>query len=91
MQIFCKKCNEEFELKKSKNGMLTNTITDGAYKTMIERINSDNNPNFFFLTYTKEWSVNNFLIIPKQFFTPEIIIQKASIIKDSKESRLDWL
>lgn len=86
--FFCKKCNEEFELK-SKNGMLTNTITDGAYKTMIERINSDNNPNFFFLTYTKEWSVNNFLIIPKQFFTPEIIIQRPPLSKTAK--RAGWI
>jgi len=86
--FFCKKCNEEFELK-SKNGMLTNTITDGAYKTMIERINSDNNPNFFFLTYTKEWSVNNFLIIPKQFFTPEIIIERPPLSKTAK--RAGWI
>jgi type II restriction enzyme len=69
--------------------MLTNTITDGAYKTMIERINSDNNPNLFFLTYTKEWSVNNFLIIPKQFFTPEIIIQRPPLSKTAK--RAGWI
>lgn len=50
--FYCKKCSEEFELK-SKGGKLTNTITDGAYSTMIERISSENNPNFFFLTYSK--------------------------------------
>ena len=48
--FYCKKCSEEFELK-SKSGKLSNTITDGAYSTMIERINSNQNPNFFFLTY----------------------------------------
>ncbi len=64
--FYCSTCKEEFELK-SKNGALSNTITDGAYSTMIERISSNQNPNFFFLTYTKTWSVNNFLIIPKQF------------------------
>lgn len=74
----CKKCSEEFELK-SKGGKLPNTIIDGAYSTMIDRINSDNNPNFFFLTYTKQWSVNNFLIIPKQFFTKEIIIKRPPL------------
>ena len=35
--FFCENCNEEFELK-SKNGKLSNKITDGAYGTMIERI-----------------------------------------------------
>ena len=26
-------------------------ITDGAYDTMIQRITSQNNPNFFFMTH----------------------------------------
>lgn len=47
--FYCNNCSEEFELK-SKSSKLSNIITDGAYSTMIERINSDNNPNFFFLT-----------------------------------------
>lgn len=86
--FFCKKCSEEYELK-SKNGNLTNKITDGAYKTMIERISSNNNPNFFFLTYTKQWTVNNFLIIPKQFFTPEIIIRRPPLKETAK--RAGWV
>ena len=86
--FFCKKCSEEFELK-SKAGKLSNTITDGAYSTMIERINSDNNPNFFFLTYTKQWTVNDFLIIPKQFFTPEIIIQRPPLSQTAR--RAGWV
>ncbi len=74
----CRVCSEEFELK-SKFEKLTNTIIDGAYSKMIERINSKNNPNFFFLTYSKSWSVNNFLIIPKQFFTEEIIVKRSPL------------
>ncbi|NHM06660.1 restriction endonuclease [Flavobacterium sp. CYK-4] len=85
--FYCKQCREEFELK-SKSGKLTNTISDGAYNTMIERINSDNNPNFFFLTYTKQWQVDNFMIVPKQFFTPEIII-KRNPLKDTAK-RAGW-
>lgn len=86
--FYCKKCSEEFELK-SKSGKLTNTITDGAYSTMIERINSDNNPNFFFLTYSKNWSVNDFLIIPKQFFTEEIIIKRPPLARTAR--RAGWI
>ncbi|WP_372474414.1 DpnI domain-containing protein [Capnocytophaga sp. ARDL2] len=86
--FYCKKCNEEFELK-SKRGKLTNSITDGAYSVMIERINSENNPNFFFLTYTKDWKVNDFLIIPKQFFTSEIIIKRPPL-KDTAR-RAGWV
>lgn len=86
--FYCKKCSEEFELK-SKSGKLTNTITDGAYATMIQRINSSNNPNFFFLTYSKDWSVNDFLIIPKQFFTEEIIIKRPPLSPNAK--RAGWV
>lgn len=86
--FYCKKCKEGFELK-SKSGKLTNIITDGAYSTMIERINSENNPNFFFLTYTKQWTVNDFLIIPKQFFTSEIIIKRPPLSETAR--RAVWI
>lgn len=86
--FYCKKCKEEFELK-SKGGKLSSTITDGAYSTMIERINSENNPNFFFLTYTKNWTVNDFLIIPKQFFTSEIIIKRSPLADTAR--RAGWV
>jgi type II restriction enzyme len=56
---------------------------------MIERISSENNPNFFFLTYTKEWTVNNFLIIPKQFFTSEIIIKRPPLAETAR--RAGWI
>lgn len=86
--FYCKNCKEEFELK-SKAGKISNTINDGAYSTMLARINSENNPNFFFLTYSKQWSVNDFLIIPKQFFTPEIIIQRPPLAETAR--RAGWV
>ena len=86
--FYCKKCSEEFELK-SKGGKLTSSISDGAYSTMIERINSENNPNFFFLTYLKNWSVRDFLIIPKQFFTEEIIIKRTPLASTAR--RAGWV
>ncbi len=86
--FYCKKCNEEYELK-SKNGRLTNTIADGAYSTMIKRITSDNNPNFFFLTYSKQWKVENFLTIPKHFFNEDIIIKRPPLKNTAK--RAGWV
>lgn len=56
---------------------------------MIERINSNQNPNFFFLTYSKNWAVENFLIIPKQFFTTEIIIKRKPLPDDA--NRAGWV
>jgi type II restriction enzyme len=86
--FYCKNCSEEFELK-SKNGKFSPTINDGAYSTMIERINSNQNPNFFFLNYSKSWSVENFLIVPKQFFTPEIIVKRKPLSATAK--RAGWI
>ncbi len=56
---------------------------------MIDRINSNQNPNFFFLTYSKDLSVNNFLLIPNHFFTPGII-QKRKPLSD-KARRAGWI
>ena len=86
--FYCGNCSEQYELK-SKKSKLSNIINDGAYNTMIERINSEDNPNFFFLTYSKELTVNNFLIIPKQFFKPNIIIKRNPLSATAK--RAGWI
>ncbi len=86
--FYCSTCTEQYELK-SKKAAFSNIINDGAYKTMIERINSDDNPSFFFLTYSKALTVNNFMIIPKHFFTPDIIIERPPLSATAK--RAGWV
>ncbi len=86
--FYCEKCREEFELKSQKE-KLSKIIPDGAYDTMISRIYSDNTPNFFFLTYSKTWFVDNFLIIPKHFFTEDIIIKRPPLAETAR--RAGWV
>ncbi len=87
--FYCISCKEDYELK-SKNGNLGTKIVDGAYSTMIERISSLSNPNFFFLTYDKKkWIVNNFIIIPKQFFIPDIIEKRKPLSANAR--RAGWV
>lgn len=87
--FYCEKCWEEYELK-SKNGSVGNRIVDGAYSTMIERLESDNNPNFFFLSYNKATlEVRNFLTIPKYFFVPDIIEKRKAL--SSTARRHGWI
>ncbi|CAM4138862.1 DpnI domain-containing protein [Psychrobacter arenosus] len=86
--FYCQGCAEQYELK-SKKAQLSQIINDGAYATMLARINSDNNPNFFFLTYSKEWQVNNFLIIPKHFFTADIIVKRPPLAPTAR--RAGWV
>jgi len=48
-------------------------IVDGAYSTMIERLQSSTNPNFFFLNYEKEsLDINKFYSYSKNFFIPKL-------------------
>lgn len=87
--FFCKNCSEEYELK-SKNGNIGRKIVDGAYETMIERLNSLNNPNFFFLTYNKvDFQITNFMGVPRSFFTPTIIEKRKALSENAK--RAGWI
>ncbi len=85
----CLTCKEQFELK-SKKGSFGKKITDGAYDTMIERLKSSENPNFFFLTYeVKTFEVHNFIVMPKHFFMPSIIEKRNALSQNAK--RAGWI
>ncbi|RUM66701.1 MAG: restriction endonuclease [Sulfurospirillum sp.] len=87
--FYCSNCKEEYELK-SKKGNIGKKIVDGAYSTMIDRLNSDSNPNFFFLNYDQNTlNIINFLVIPKHFFIPEIIEKRNPLSPTSK--RAGWI
>ena len=87
--FYCADCNADFELKskESKTGTLTRTIMDGEYNTMIARITSLRNPHFFFMTYQND-AVQNFIVIPNHFFTPEIIIKRKPLSETAR--RAGW-
>ncbi|AQQ08349.1 Type-2 restriction enzyme DpnI [Sedimentisphaera cyanobacteriorum] len=85
--LYCKRCSEQFELKSRSGERVGKKAPDSAYKKMIERIVSSENPNFFFLTYDKtEWMVSNFLVIPNFYFTPDIIEKRKPLAKNAKRS-----
>jgi type II restriction enzyme len=86
--FYCGDCSEEYELK-SKHGNMGSTIVNGAYTTMIERLVSNNNPNFFFLTYDRStFEIRNFLTIPKYFFVPDIIQRRKALSPTAR--RAGW-
>lgn len=87
--FYCSSCNEDYELK-SKEGTIGQKIVDGAYSTMIERLNSNSNPNFFMLSYDKSaQSVRNFLCVPKHFFVPKFIEMRRPLSPTAK--RAGWV
>jgi type II restriction enzyme len=87
--FYCENCREEYELKSKKDEM-GRKIVDGAYGKMIERLNSTNNPSFFFLNYDmRDYKVKNFVVIPKHFFVPEIIEERKPLSEKAK--RAGWI
>ena len=87
--FFCSHCREEYELK-SKKGVIGEKIVDGAYRTMIERLQSNSTPNFFLLNYSlKGYEVTDFLVIPKHFFVPEIIEKRNPLAPTAR--RAGWV
>lgn len=87
--FFCSSCDEDYELK-SKAGTIGRKIVDGAYSSMIERLNSNSNPNFFMLSYDKvSQSVRNFLCIPKHFFIPTLIEMRRPLAPTAR--RAGWV
>lgn len=87
--LFCQKCEEDFELK-GKQNFIGSKIVDGAYSSMIERLTSLNNPNFFLMTYEPaHLKVTNFVVIPKHFFVPEIIEKRKPLSKNAH--RAGWV
>lgn len=87
--FFCLDCKEEFELK-SKKDSIGNRIVDGAYRTMIERLQSNNNPNFFLLNYNlRNLEAINFFVIPKYFFVTQIIEKRKALSLSAR--RVGWV
>ncbi len=87
--FLCPTCKSEFELK-SKKDSFNKRIVDGAYNTMIERINSENNPHFFLINYSsKTLAVLNFLVIPKHYFINDIIEKRRPL--SSVARRAGWV
>lgn len=88
--FYCIRCKNEYELKSKKGKSIGKKIADGAYSTMIERINSNTPPNFFILTYDRtKWEVNNFIIIPKHYFVSDMIEKRKALSQNAK--RAGWI
>ena len=87
--FYCPSCGNQFELK-SKDGTSLERINDGAYSTMIDRITGMNNPDFFFMFYAKaSWTVQDFFLVPKHFFTPDIIEARKPLAPTAR--RAGWV
>ncbi|MFH1638883.1 MAG: DpnI domain-containing protein [Chloroflexota bacterium] len=87
--FFCPSCKEKYELK-SKRGNIGSKIVDGSYDALIERLQSNTNPNLFLLNYNPlNWEILNFIVVPKFFFVPVIIEKRHSLTLNAR--RAGWV
>ncbi len=87
--FYCGLCAEDFELKSTKN-KFGKKITDGAYDTMIARLQSDSVPSLMLLRYTVlDKMVHDLSVIPKQFFVTDLIERRKPLSKNAR--RAGWV
>jgi type II restriction enzyme len=85
----CPNCKFWFQLK-GKKSPIGATVTDGAYGAMMEAIQNDRTPNFFFLHYDlATWSVRNLLLVPHFAFPPSAIIKRPPLAATAR--RAGWV
>lgn len=87
--IFCPVCSEEYEIKCGRNPVTTKII-DGAYAIMMAKITGGIAPNLLYIHYNPDsLFIQNMLLIPRHFMTPEIITQRKPL--SSKARRHGWV
>ncbi|MGH2507425.1 MAG: DpnI domain-containing protein [Ktedonobacteraceae bacterium] len=86
--FYCSVCCEEFELKSTRNS-LGAKVVDGAYQSMIKRIQNNEVPNFFALTYDSLGNrVSNLIAIPSHFFSESVIERRKPLAATAR--RAGW-
>jgi type II restriction enzyme len=75
----CPDCKFWYQLKSQKT-RLGDSITDGAYRAMMEAIRQDELPSFYFMEYDlATWRVRNLLLVPHFAFPPSAIIKRKPL------------
>lgn len=87
--FYCAACNEQYEVKSTK-GKFGTKVVNGAFKTLSERLASDTNPNFAFLSYSaSKREVRELFFVPKQFMSIEKIEKRKPLASTAR--RAGWV
>lgn len=87
--FLCTKCTEEYELKsKAKN--FAHKVSDGAYDSMMSRLDALQSPHFFFMGYDfSKYEVRNFFVVPSHFLRPTSIEKRKPLSSNAR--RAGWV
>lgn len=84
--FYCKKCNEDFELKSTK-GKFGKKFTGSEYKHTLQKINDNNSSNWILLEH-KDFVVTRLTLIPKQFFYDKVVEPRNKLSDEAR--RAGW-
>ncbi len=84
----CPRCSQTFQLKSTKKWN-PKKVPDAGYEAMVGAIRADSAPNLLVLHYSSSWAVQNLLLIPRAFFTENIIERRKPL--SSTARRAGWI
>jgi len=85
----CSICGFWYQLKGQKT-RFGNSITDGAYESMMSAIRNDETPNFYFMHYDlATWTIRNLLLVPHFAFPPSAIVKRPPLSATAR--RAGWI
>jgi type II restriction enzyme len=78
LDFSCPECEQLYQLKGLKKWN-PKKIVDAGYEAMIRSIRADRIPNLLVLQYSRDWSVQNLMVIPRVFFSESVIEKRPPL------------
>ncbi len=89
IDFLCPRCDETFQLKSLSHNFGTK-IVNSAYEPKVQMIREGLSPNWVFLQYDRDaFHVENVMIVPKHFMTPEIVERRQPLRERAR--RAGWV
>jgi type II restriction enzyme len=84
----CDNCRHGYELK-SKCGIFSTRVLDGAYGAMVKTIREGNTPTFLLLEYAKSWSISGLRAIHHSLITEAAVEARKPLATSAR--RAGWI
>ncbi len=84
----CPRCEQLFQLKGLRNWN-PKKVVDAGYEAMLRSIRADRIPNLLILQYSREWLVENLMVIPRVFFSESILEKRPPLGPEAR--RAGWV
>ena len=86
--FFCRVCNESYELKAFRSRPVR-TLVDGAYGSLMSRIQSESVPTLMLLERSDDWQVQGLTAIHHLFLTAEVVEKRKPLSQAAR--RAGWI